>query len=698
MNRIRQYININDEWKFKKLRIADNLSETIVERRNYDDSNWELVNLPHTWNAIDGADGWSGVDEGGENYYRGLGAYRKTIYFSKEMLDNKVVYIEFWGANTITDLFLNGVSIGRHEGGFSAFRFDITNFLISDAMNIFVVKVNNAPTDYIVPIGDQGDFTKMGGIYRKVQLIITDPVHIDLLDYGSSGVYLTPTNITDINANIECLVKIRNSSNRKQTLKVNVHIYDNDNELLSTVEGSIDLSANEANDIVFRCNINNPILWNGVINPYLYHAKVMVLIHKKIVDEVNETFGIRTYYIHPELGFYLNGQYLDLHGVNIHQDSFEHGWAMTDRQMERDYQMVANMGCNTVRMAHYQHNRKEYDLCDKLGLTVWTEIGLVNKMSLRDDMKLAEGFQTNVKQQLKELIRQNYNHPSIIIWGISNELFQMTDEIYNLYQELNQIANDEDETRLISFADAQFWGRFLELPGDVVGYNRYFGWYKDAGSSDKLGEWLDLYHNDKESRAIALTEFGAGAAITQHKDNIIWEEDIDPWGKRHYEEYQGTTHEILWAQLLQRNYIWAKYIWCMFDFASDGREEGDTKGENDKGLVTRDRVPKDAFYYYKSVWNQEPMVHLTEHRYTLRPYQIPLIKVYSNADKVELFINGISQGTVNKVELDPLYNTVFEWSNLLLILDCENDILVKATFKDNLILTDNAVWKGLDIS
>ena len=344
-------------------------------------------------------------------------------------------------------------------------------------------------------------------------------------------------------------------------------------------------------------------------------------------------------------------------------------------------------------MAHYQHNAYEYELCDQLGITVWTEIGLVNRMSAdpTDRLAISPDLAEVTKQQLKELIRQNYNHSSIIVWGTSNELFQMSDEIYDIYMELNALANEEDETRLITFADSQFWGRFLELPGDVVGDNRYFGWYKDAGLVGKFGEWLDLYHTEKETRLVCVFEYGGGAAVTQHKDNIDWENEIDPWGERHFENYQCAMHKKIWAQFAARPYLWGKYIWCMFDFASDGREEADTYGINDKGLARRDRMPKDAYYFYRSVWNEEPMLHLTDSRFNPRQHKVPLVKAYSNAEKVELFVNGASVGTA---KADPQYPTVFVWKNVNITENAENEIVVSAILLDGTVLSDRTVWVG----
>ncbi len=680
--------NFNNNWLFSKLPSENGADVLPVDRMDFDDSGWEEVALPHTYNDKDGASGRTGVCEGGEHYYRGLTCYRKHFIADVTALKNKRIFMEFGGANTITEFFMNGKFVGKHEGGYSLFRFDITDYLSDD--NLIAVKVSNAPTDYIAPITDQGDFTKMGGIYRDVKLIITEKTHIDLMDYGSSGIYITPENITADKSDIDVLVKLANDDTNEKALTVTAEILDEKNSTVAVTASEISLPAGTKTSVNLSTKVTEPVLWNAIENPYLYKAVITVSQGENILDKAEESFGIRTYHIDREKGFFLNGKHLDLHGVNYHQDSFENGWAMTDSQRERDYKMMLDMGCNSVRMAHYQHCKNEYDLCDRYGLTVWAEIGIVNKMSPDNNtLAIADGFAENAKQQLCELIRQNYNHPSIIVWGISNELYQMSDDIYELHSRLCDIARKEDSTRLITLADAQFWGRFLDMAVDVVGYNRYFGWYKEAGPSEKFGEWLDLYYEEKANHPICISEYGGGGAISQHKDNIDWENEIDPWGKRHYENYQSLMHEKIWSQFAKRSYLWGKYIWCMFDFASDGREEGDTKGQNDKGLVTRERVPKDAYFFYKSVWNDSPMVHITEKRFTDRPRLVPQIKAYSNAENVELFVNGKSQGIAKSEDDMP---TVFVWENIELFSMGENEIIVKAYFEGGKILQDKVVW------
>lgn len=710
----RTITNFNDGWRFCKLAITNGVSRLPVEAVDFDDSAWEAVTLPHTWNAASYNDPFSGNGEASregygctpaensgyaEGYYRGVGAYRKNFYFSGNEYGGRKIFLEFKGANTITELFVNEKPVGKHEGGYSTFRFDITEYVKLDSNNIILVEVNNAPTDFIAPITNQGDFTKMGGIYRDVNLITVASAHIDLTDHGSSGIYITPENISKNHTDIDIMVQLSNDASKECHLLVTVQLFGMDNTPILSKKSKKTLPSQKKSCVKFVIPLENPILWDGTNNPYLYTAKITLSSSDGILDECVQPFGIRSYLIDPEKGFFLNGHPLELRGVNYHQDSFENGWAMTDQQRARDYNMIREMGCTSVRMAHYQHDSYEYDLCDQLGLTVWTEVGIVNKMSAneKEPFAVSEKFFHNAKQQLTELIRQNYNHPSIIVWGLSNELYQMSDEIFTFYAELEQLAKNEDKSRLTTFADAQFWGKFLTLPADVVGYNRYFGWYHDAGSAKEFGAWLDCYHTTKESRPICISEYGGGAAISQFKDNINWRMDIDPWGHRHYQNYQSEMHEIIWAQLATRKYLWAKYIWCMFDFASAGRCEGDTKGQNDKGLVTRKRIPKDAFYFYKSIWNNTFMLHLTEKGFSPRPSMVPKVKAYTNAERAELFVNGISQGILTRENLRPEYPTVFVWENIKIHPGIGNKILVTAVSSSGENLSDSTVWIGMEV-
>lgn len=684
MRTIREF---NNFWKFTKLQDEIGISKKDAISPEYADTSWQFVVLPHTYNSEDGAGRTMDMSENRGDYYHGSVCYRRSLVLSSEECEGKEVYLEFEGANTVAEVYINGRFVGKHSGGYSAFRFNLTDYICADKDNLIAVIVSNAPTNYIAPIADQGDFTKMGGLYRGVKLIIVDPVHIALNDSGSCGVYIMPHNISESAANINMLVKL----DKAEIVEAKAKIYDPQGKLVEELFGRADKDR-----IMLSGEINYPKLWNGVNDPALYRADITLFYDGKPVDAVEQKFGIRSYQIDADKGFFLNGKSYPLHGVNYHQDSYESGWAMSDAQRERDYHIIRDMGCTAVRMAHYQHCDHEYSLCDRLGLCVWTEIGIINKMSddESDTHVLSNGFADNAKQQLRELIRQNYNHPSVIVWGLSNELHQMTDEIFELYNELYEIACEEDDTRLKTFADNQFYGRFLELPADVVGYNRYFGWYKEAGSAEKFGKWLDLYHNEKEKRPVCLSEYGGGGAISQHKDNVDWKSDIDPVGVRHYENYQSQLHEILWKQFSVRKYLWAQFIWCMFDFASYERVEGDTKSQNDKGLCTRERVPKDAYFFYRSVWSSEKTVYITERRHEYRACDVPFVKVYSNADTVELCINDVSLGRISRCECPNNESTVFVWENVKIKPSTRNKIYAKAYFCDGTSKTDYAFWIG----
>lgn len=684
---MRKYISLNHDWRFIKVPKDSALREADIESAAFDDSTWEQVTLPHTYNAVDGVSGRTGICEGGEHYYRGLVCYRRRFNIEPNYTR---IFIEFGGANTIAEVYINSSFVGRHEGGYSAFRFDITDF-VGTGENLIAVKVNNAPTAHIAPITDQGDFTKMGGIYRDVKLICTNDLHVDLLDYGSDGVYITPKNITAEKADTDILVRLANDGSDNKSVTVTAELFDDEGERVTSIDKDIRLPAKGKAEALFAAQIAGPKLWQGRKAPYLYQTKITLTADGEIVDELWQTFGIRTYHIDKDHGFFLNGEYTDLRGVNYHQDSYENGWAMTDSARERDYGMMFDMGCTAVRMAHYQHARYEYDLCDRLGIAVWTEIGIVNRMAPDSTLTVDDGFVANAKNQLIELIRQNYNHPSVILWCISNELCQMNDEIYGLWAELSDLARAEDSTRLIAIADNQFRGRYLDMPTDVVGYNRYFGWYKDAGPAERFGGWADEQHTEKANHPICISEYGGGGAISEHKDNFDWEKDLDPFGKGHCENYQSAMHEVIWSAFADRKYLWGKFIWCMFDFASDIREEGDTKGQNDKGLCTRERIPKDAYFFYKSVWNPEGMVHITEKRFTPRPHNVPSVKVYAVADKVELFVNGEYMGLCHPDAASP---TVYRYNDITLKKGEENRISVRATLPDGSVLTDEALWYG----
>lgn len=619
---MRTYEYINSGWRFSKV---GGLPEGRQTEPKSDDSGWEMVELPHTWNAAD-CTGVSGrAPEYSEGYYRGAGCYRRKVKLPHEQYHGKHVFIEFAGANTTTVLFVNGKKAGVHVGGYSAFRFDITKLVRPGADNQFTVYVSNATSEFVAPIGDCGDFTKMGGIYRAVRLIAVDKLRIALRDNGSSGVYITAKPEADGGAEVRVLVKLENDSAEEKNVTVHVTISGGAANIQR--EAKLTIAPGEAS-AEFSLKLPGAHLWDGVRDPFLYSAKIAALSGGTALDGVTEQFGVREFSIDREKGFFLNGKHTPLHGVNYHQDSPRAGWAMTNKQRERDYSVMRDMGCNAVRMAHYQHASEEYALCDKLGMCVWTEIGIIGKLCPGEpaEPQLSREFADSAMQQLTELIAQTYNHPSVMFYGMSNEIYQMSDSIHSLYEQMYDY----------------------------------------------------------------ISENGGGGAISQHKDNINWLTDIDPNGERHYENYQSRLHEQIWAQIGSLDYLWAKLVWCMFDFPAAGRREGDTAGINDKGLCTRERVTKDAYWFYRSVWSGEKTCRLTEKRFTERPANVPEIRAYSNAERAELLLNGNSLG-FGKVP-DNRLPTVFVWKDVKL-RPGKNDLLLRAFYSDGTVLEDGASWE-----
>jgi beta-galactosidase len=543
-------IPFNGNWKFMKGSISG--ASAVI----FDDSKWEKVNLPYTWNNLDGQDG-------GNNYYRGPAWYRKTFNLPKEYTGREV-FIKFGAANQVAEVYINGKFAGEHKGGYAAFTFDITGYIIPGNSNCIAVKVDNTSKDsiefHLVPL--DGDFTMGGGLYRTVKLIVTDSVHISTLDYSSPGVYITQKNVNDTSADIEIKTKLRNDSKNLQNVSIKTIIYNNDGSILKQSTGKAALPPLSGQDYEAKFSIDNPHLWNGRIDPYLYKVAVILFQNKKLLDETEQPLGLRYYKIDPQKGFYLNGKPYKLHGFCMHEDKENKGRALSDADREEEMNCLLDIGATMVRLAHYQHADREYELCDRNGLVVWTEIPLVDCISSE------KSFADNCKQQLIELIRQNYNHPSIFLWSIYNEinLLKGPDPL-PLVKELNELAKKEDPTRYTTAAEDH-----NDVPTafvtDVLGLNKYFGWY--YGKTEELGKFLDEWHNRFPDRAIGISEYGAGGNIYQHEEVAVEPDIYSHW---HPEEYQTDYHEISWKIINDRPYIWFSTVWNGFDFSSDHRSE-----------------------------------------------------------------------------------------------------------------------------
>jgi len=615
----RQAVPLNDDWRF-----ALQPAGTGFSAPGFADDAWEKVTLPHTWNAWDGQDG-------GNDYVRGDGWYRRA-FATESAWAGRRVWLEVDAAGRVAEVWLNGVRLGEHRGAHARFRFDLTPQLVAAGRNVLVLRVNNE-TNAIIPIS--GDFTMGGGLYRSVRLLVVDPVHLALNDLGSPGVYLTPQVISADTALVDLKVRLENDSAGAASGRVVARVYDPQGRPVAETAADYTAAAGAGTEVRARLTVPQPQLWQGRPDPALYRVAIEVLRDNRLVDGIEQTLGLRTVRIDPAAGFFLNGRPYAMHGVNRHPQIQDKGYALSEADHRRDYELIQEIGATTVRLAHYQHDAFEYALCDQLGLLVWAEVGFVNE-GLPDDPVSVE----NAAQQLRELIRQNYNHPAIFCWGIGNET---RDRTAALLQKLQTVAKEEDPSRPTTYASNHGHKDVRSTAADLLAFNRYHGWYASHGAFGGLGAWLDEERRLFPARRVAMSEYGAGASVYQQEQQPALV--IDPAGRWHPEQWQARFHENAWLDLSQRPYLWATYIWAMFDFASDARSEGDLDGVNDKGLVTHDRaIRKDAFYWFKSNWTTAPMVYITSRRDTVRFAAKTEVKVYSNADTVELRLNGVSLG------------------------------------------------------
>ena len=594
---MRTVINFNTKWAFSKE--AAEVPQTMPEK-------WYWVNLPHTWNAIDGQDG-------GNDYYRGTAYYAKE--FEKiDLPKADQYYLEFRGANASAVVYVNGKKAGSHDGGYSTWRVNITDYL--DNRNLVVVEVDNGMSDRVYP--KNADFTFYGGLYRDVNIIAVNESHFDLDYYGGPGIKVT-SEVKGKNAKAEVEVYV---TNRKD--------YQMFAYTLRDAEGKA-IAEKFSPDTKVVFDIENVHLWNGKKDPYLYSVDASLVAGTDIVDRVSARFGCRTFKIDPDNGFILNGEAYPLRGVSRHQDRWGIGNALLPEHHREDMDLICELGATTIRLAHYQHDQYFYDLCDERGLVIWAEIPYISS-------HMPNG-RANTVSQMKELITQNYNHPSIVVWGLSNEI-TMTgasdEDLIENHNILNDLAHEMDKTRLTTMACVSMCSMddpYVQIP-DTVSYNHYFGWY--GGDTSMNGPWFDRFHAKYPSIPIGCSEYGCEA--------LNWH-NSDPQQGDYSEEYQAYYHEELIKQLYTRKYMWATHVWNMFDFGADARNEGGENGQNHKGLVTFDRkYKKDAFYAYKAWLSDEPFVHICGKRYVDRVEDTTKVTVYSNQPEVELFADGISLG------------------------------------------------------
>ena len=589
---MRKIISLNRKWSFRK---------DVTEVPAVTPADWDFVNVPHCWNAIDGQDG-------GNDYYRGTCCYVKDIDM-EEIPTAEKYYLEINGANSSATVFMNGNKLVSHDGGYSTWRVDITDELKKGTR--LGILVDNSANETVYP--QMADFTFYGGLYRNVNIIAVNESHFDLDYYGGPGIQVTPTvKGTDAVVEIETFI-----TNKKDGQSVNFVIRD---------KGGNIVAAGKSTDNKITLAIKDVVLWNGRKNPYLYTAEVELVNGDEVLDNISAKFGCRTFKIDPERGFILNGEEYPLRGVSRHQDRWGFGNALLPEHHKEDMEFIYEMGANTIRLAHYQHDQYFYDLCDEYGMVIWAEIPYISK-------HMPTGRENTISQ-MKELIVQNYNHPSIVVWGLSNEISMngSDDDLLENHKILNDLCHEMDKTRLTTIAVVSMCSLddpYIQIP-DVVSHNHYFGWY--GGDTSMNGPWFDNFHAKFPNIPVGMSEYGC-EALNWHTSN--------PQQGDYTEEYQAYYHEELIKQLFSRKYIWATHVWNMFDFGADARAEGGENGQNHKGLMTFDRkYKKDSFYAYKAWLSDDPFVHVCGKRYVDRVEDVTKVTVYSNQPEVELYVNG----------------------------------------------------------
>lgn len=667
----REVLPFNDGWHF--LKGPFDAKDATGPKAPAGD--WEEVAVPHTWNATD-------MQLEQKKYYAGDTCYRKTFTVPKESKAGRT-FIRFEGVGSVADLYLNGKFIGTHKGAYSAFVFDLTNALHYDKPNELLLRVSNKARPDVIPVNHYL-FGVYGGIYRPVWLIRTESVNIAVTDYASPGVYLNQKRVTREKAEVNVLVKLENRETRTRDVTVHVDVLDHQGTRCAEAALPITLLPGGRQRATLDFSMENPRLWNGRKDPYLYQAVVTVKAGGREIDRVTQPLGLRFFEIIPGDGFYLNGEKTPMYGVCRHQDWWGLGSALTDDHHNHDLDVIMDLGATTVRFAHYQQAETIYAGCDKRGLLVWAEIPFVNRVTGQEG--------PNAREQLRELIRQNYNHPSIYIWGLHNEVYSPIDFTAALTTSLHDLAKEEDPYRYTGAVNGHgTMEHGVNLQADVQGMNRYYGWYE--GKLQGMVPWIENLETKYPDVKFMLTEYGADANI-DHQTEILG--DSLNWTKPFYPEtFQTKTHEYHWAVIKDHPYIIASYLWNTFDFGFPDVYRGDVPARNMKGLVTIDRKTyKDSYFFYKASWSKEPVLYITQRRLKNRERQNTTITVYSNRGVPSVSLNGKPLPPPRKGYTDIHY--IFDSVTLQ-----TGENIISASVKDgDASLTDTAtwIWKGEEAS
>lgn len=659
----REVIPFNDAWEFKKApankEIAINAPKWAL--------GWEKVETPHTWNAKD-------MQVQADNFYEGAAYYKKEYILPLE-LKEKRIFLRFEGVGSCAEVYVNGILATTHKGGYSAFACEIGEMLKPGEKNEIIVKADNSSRPDVIPV-NHNLFGVYGGIYRPVWLIVTEPYNICVTDCASSGVYITQKGVSKKQADVKVKVKLDNGTLQPTNLSLQNSIYDHTGKLVAVDNQQLTLSSQGVQNIESNFKIRNPHLWHGRKDPYLYKVVTQLFKNGVVIDKMTQPLGLRNYEIIAGDGFYLNGEKYPMYGVTRHQDWWGLGSALKNENHDFDLATIMDIGATTVRFAHYQQSDYLYSRCDSLGLIIWAEIPFVNRVTGQES--------ENAHNQLREMIRQSFNHPSIYVWGLHNEVYHPHGYTKELTQSLHDLAKTEDPDRFtVSVNGYGHMEHPVNLNADIQGMNRYFGWYEKK--LQDIVPWVEGLEKTYPSQKLMLTEYGADANLAHQTEYIG---DALNWTKEFYPEtFQTKTHEYQWSVIAKHPYIIASYLWNMFDFCAPLWTRGGVPARNMKGLVTFDRkTKKDSYFWYKANWSSEPVLYLTQRRLKEREKQQTSITVYSNIGEPEVYLNGKQIKGIRKG-----YTDVHFVVDSVILQKGTNTITTSVT-KDGQIFKDSIEW------
>ncbi len=697
-------MSLRDGWRFKLG------PDSATELQGEPDATWTTVSVPHTWNRVGYyKDALASRINTAQNVVtmQGVGWY-KLVFTPPANVEGMESFLQFDAVSRIATVWLNGTLLGTHRGGFSRFRLDSTAALKPGQENTLTVKVDNtkpalgSSTADVLPL--TGDFFVYGGLYRPVSLVFTRKMHLDLMDYGSLGVYAKTMSVASGGAQVQVRVRVRNDSEQNAAVMLRTLLLDAQGKVAAQQQQSVTVEPVNVVESTAYVVVPHPHLWQGVEDPYLYRL-VVELSNKssQLVDRVSFPFGVRQVRFDPDNGLFLNGKHVAVHGVGYHQDREGKGWASEPEDVAADEAMMREMGVTGIRLTHYQHGQPIHDLADRDGLVLWDEIPLVSQWTLGESLQPTAALRENARQQLRELIAQDFNHPSVITWSIGNEIdfgnsipafvgnkSGVVPDPLPLLKELNQLAHELDPGRPTTLATCCEGIRYAPdtvVPitasvTDLSGANRYFGWY--YGKPSDLGAHLDALHHTRPAQPMAVTEYGAGGAVSLHSDNALG--GPESRNRPQAEEYESYIHEQSWSTMRNKPYLWGTFLWNAFDFGSTTRSEGNAQDINTKGIVTFDhKYRKDPYFFYKANWTATPTVHINSGLYTERAYRIADVRVYSNAPKTSLKVNGKLIGALTACP-----DRICVWSGIVLSSGANNIIATGSFPKGD--VDDHVQW------